>query len=63
MAIVSYIIPLMLIIHRLMNSPAGKNEAYQPTVIEQTANIISHGVRVMLNNTVEPDLHNSHLGT
>ncbi|KAJ7340237.1 hypothetical protein OS493_002969 [Desmophyllum pertusum] len=32
---------------RLMNSPAGKNEAYQPTVIEQTANIISHGLFVL----------------
>ena len=27
-----------------MNPPAGKNEAYKPTVIEQTANIITHGV-------------------
>ena len=31
---------------RLMNPPAKKNEAYQPTVIEQTANIITHGVGI-----------------
>lgn len=30
-----------------MNPPAGKNEAYKPTVIEQTANIITHGLFVM----------------
>ena len=35
---------LLKIVHRLMNPPAGKNEAYQPTVIEQIANIITHGV-------------------
>ena len=29
-----------------MNPPAKKNEAYQPTVIEQTANIITHGVGI-----------------
>lgn len=28
---------------RLMNPPAKKNEAYQPTTVEQTANIITHG--------------------
>ena len=27
-----------------MNPPAKKNEAYQPTTVEQTANIITHGV-------------------
>ncbi|XP_073246179.1 monocyte to macrophage differentiation factor-like [Porites lutea] len=31
---------------RFMNPPAKKNEAYQPTVIEQTANIITHGMFV-----------------
>ena len=30
-----------------MNPPAKKNEAYQPTVIEQTANIITHGVKTI----------------
>ncbi|XP_029192284.1 monocyte to macrophage differentiation factor-like [Acropora millepora] len=32
---------------RLMNLPAKKNEAYQPTVIEQSANIITHGIFVI----------------
>lgn len=32
---------------RLMNPPAKKDEAYQPTVIEQTANIITHGMFVI----------------
>lgn len=29
-----------------MNPPAKKNEAYQPTTVEQTANIITHGVSI-----------------
>ncbi len=27
-----------------MNAPAGKNEAYVPTTLEQVANCITHGV-------------------
>jgi len=30
-----------------MNPPAKKNEAYQPTVVEQIANIITHGLFVL----------------
>ena len=38
---------ILHVIHRLMNPPAKKNEAYQPTTVEQTANIITHGVRII----------------
>ena len=40
-----------------MNPPAKKDEAYQPTVAEQIANIITHGVRrithLSLNSVIE----------
>ena len=40
-----------------MNPPAKKNEAYQPTMAEQIANIITHGVRritpLSLNSVIE----------
>lgn len=29
-----------------MNPPAKKHEAYQPTLVEQIANIITHGVSI-----------------
>lgn len=36
-----------------MNLPAKKNEAYQPTVVEQSANIITHAVRNLLLSCTE----------
>ena len=48
--------PFTIIIRRLMNPPAKKNEAYQPTTVEQTANIITHGVRIITHLSLESSL-------
>lgn len=42
-----------------MNPPAKKNEAYQPTTIEQTANMITHGVFIIPGMFAVSKLHDN----